>query len=64
MTLVYPEHPKILGARIKALVAMATWSPVFLHFYVNQFFISSPSGRITVLGTTRLPTEKKRTGLS
>jgi len=44
----YPEHPKILFTRIKPSVAMAIWSPVFVHFHVNQFFINSPSGRITV----------------
>jgi hypothetical protein len=36
--LFYHEHPKILGTRIKAPFAMATWSPVFVHFYSNQFF--------------------------
>lgn len=59
----YLEHPKILGTRMKASVAMATWRPVFVCFYIFQFFISCPSGRITVLGRT-LPTEKKMTSMS
>jgi hypothetical protein len=43
---------------------MATWSAVFVHFYVNQFFINSPSGRITVLDMNRIPTEQNIINMS